>query len=54
MSQLSWLIPHTKRITSETFSKLLSAVPRIIENTKKAALLYLETLAQVNQLQEVG
>ena len=35
LSQLSELIPHTKRITSKTLPKPLSAVPRIIENTKK-------------------
>ena len=35
LSQLSELIPYIKRITSETLPKLLSAVPRIIENTKK-------------------
>ena len=35
LSQLSKLIPYTKRITSETLPKPLSAVPRITENTKK-------------------
>ena len=35
ISQLSELISHTKRITSETPPEPLSAVPRIIENTKK-------------------
>ena len=43
LSQLSELIPHTKMITPETLPKPLYAVPRIIENTKKAASLYLET-----------
>ena len=38
LSQLSELIPHTKRITSETFPKPLSAVPQIIENTKKSSV----------------
>ena len=36
--QVSELIPHTKRITSETLPKPLSAVPRIIENTKKSGV----------------
>ena len=36
--QLSELISHTKRITSETLPKPLSAVPRIIKNTKKKRL----------------
>ena len=35
--QLSELIPHTKRITSETLPKPLSAVPCIIDNTKKGS-----------------
>ena len=35
LSQLSELIPHTKRITSKTLPKPLSTVPRIIEHTKK-------------------
>ena len=35
LSQLSEIIPHTKSITSETLPKPLSAVPRIIKNTKK-------------------
>ena len=35
LSQLIELIPHTKRITSENIPKPLSAVPHIIENTKK-------------------
>ena len=52
--QLSELIPHTKRITSETLPKPLSAVPCIIKNTKKLASLYLEISAQVYQLREVG
>ena len=34
LSQLSELIPHTKRITSETFPESLSAVPCITKNTK--------------------
>ena len=38
LSQLSELIPHTKRITSETLPKPLSAVPRITENTKKSGV----------------
>ena len=35
LSQLSELIPHTKRITSETLPEPLSAVPCITKNTKK-------------------
>ena len=35
LSKLSELIPHTKRITSKTLPKPLSAVPHVIENSLK-------------------
>ena len=38
LSQLNEPIPHTKRITSKTLPKPLSAVPRIIENSFKKNL----------------
>ena len=38
LSQLSELIPHTKRITSKTLPKPLSAVPHFIKNTKKSGV----------------
>ena len=38
LSQLSELIPHTKRITFETLPKPLSAVPHVIKNTKKSGV----------------